>query len=95
MSVASRLQCARQFLVSLLPTPGTAAVPMVEDLLVKPEAKDMLHDLRITVCSPEGVEVHGQLPALDLDSGTPTFAVGSMQVRHMGRVICTLHASSA
>lgn len=100
MAVSSRLQCARQFFMSLLPDLGKPA-PLVEDLISKPEAMDMLQDLRMCVRSPEGVIVYGELPPTDdnesghvADTPDVCFASGSVQVRHMGRVICTLHASS-
>lgn len=98
MAVATRLQCARQFLTSLLPEPTSGKpVPLVEDLIFAPEAQAMLHALNITVRSPEGVVCAG--PNTDHTFDDPAtlgtaYAAGSIQVRHMGRVICTLHACS-
>lgn len=91
MSVATRLQCARQFFLSLMPKLGQPT-PLVEDLVDKPEAKAMLHDLSIAVRSPEGVWVHGLIHTMD--EPLEGYAAGSVQLRHMGRVVCTLHASS-
>jgi len=98
MDVVTRLQCARQFLASLLPAPDSGRpVPLVEDLIHTPDARHMLHALSIAVRSPEGVQVwpggEREKPA-SLDGLAGEFAVGSMQVRHMGRIICTLHAAS-